>query len=169
MDADTYVKRFLSLAFYVEKETGFFAEALLAHSALETGWGARVKGNNYFGIKGKRNLVRTKEISENPNLSFPYIYSITEIEKNGKKYYEYDCKTWFDSYSTPKDSFFGYVEFIKSNKRYKKALAQKDAEGYLREIARAKYATGLNYEESLLNVLKSVQKRINKQDVVVKL
>ena len=167
MDADKFVKQFLSLAFFVEKETGIFAEALLAHSALETGWGTKVRGNNYFGIKGKKNLVRTKEISESPDLKFHEIYSITPFQKNGKTYYEYDCKTWFDSYVSPKDSFLRYVEFIKSNPRYSKALTQDSAEGYLREIARARYATGFNYEETLLNVLKSVQKRINKLTVTV--
>ena len=157
MTPDQFIKQFKSLAFQMEKESGIFAEAILAQAALETGWGTRVKGNNYFGIKGKKQLIRTKEILDNPNVKFPEIISITKLD-SGK--YEYDIRTWFDSYNNPIDSFRAYVSFIKDNPRYSKALQQKTPEDYLREIARAGYATGTNYEETLLNVLKSVQKRL---------
>lgn len=167
MDADSFVKVFLSLALKIEKESGIFAEALLTHSALETGWGTKVKGNNYFGIKGKDNLVRTTEISSSPDLNFPEIISVTPFEKNGRTFYKYDCRTWFDSYNSPLESFRAYVSFIKDNSRYKKALEQDNAKDYLIEIARAKYATGQNYEETLLKVLESVQKRIDKLTINV--
>ena len=107
-------------------------------------------------IKGKKQLIRTKEISTSPDLHFPEIISIKPFTKDGIQYYEYECKTWFDRYERPIDSFRAYVDFIKSNPRYSKALEQTNAEDYLREIARAGYATGINYEETLLNVLKSV-------------
>ena len=160
MTADNFVKKFTSLAFYIEKETGIFAEAILAQSALETGWGTKVKGNNYFGIKGKKQLIRTREVLSHPNAKFPYIYSVTPKEIDGKTVYEYDVKTWFDSYDTPKDSFIAYANFIKENPRYSKALAQPTPELYLKEIADAGYATGKKYKETLLKVLKSIQKRI---------
>lgn len=160
MTADEFVKRFRSLAFHIEKETGFFAEALLTQAALETGWGTKVKGNNYFGIKGKRQLIRTKEVLDHPNAKFPEILSITPIEENGKTLYVYDCKTWFDQYDTPIDSFLAYTDFIKTNPRYSKALQQTTPEAYLVEVAAAGYATAPNYGNTLLKVLKSVKKRL---------
>lgn len=160
MTADTFIKRFMSLAFLIEKESGIFAEAVLAQSALETGWGTHVKGNNYFGIKGKRQLVRTTEELNHPNAHFPEIISITPFEKNGSTWYKYDVRTWFDSYDNPIDSFRAYATFIKSNPRYAKALEQTTPEDYLTEVAAAGYGTGTDYGISLLDVLKSVKKRM---------
>lgn len=167
MTADEFVKRFLSLAFLIEKESGIFAEAILVQSALETGWGTKVKANNYFGIKGKKVLIRTKEVSTNPDLKFQEIYSVKPFFKNGVWHYLYDCKTWFNGYDSAIDSFRDYARFIKENKRYSKALEQDNAADYLREVARAGYATSLNYEETLLNVLESVKKRIRKSEIKV--
>ena len=160
MTADEFIKRFTSLAFLIESESGIFAEAILAQAALETGWGTYVKGNNYFGIKGKRNLVRTKEILDHPNAKFPYIYSITPIEKNGKTMYEYDVKTWFAGYDRPIDSFRAYAHFIKTNPRYETALEATTPEDYLTAVAAAGYATAPSYGATLLKVLKSVKKRM---------
>ena len=161
MDAETFIKQFLPVAKQVEAETGIFALAMLAQSALETGWGTRVKGNSYFGIKGKGILIRTTEISSKPDLHFPEIISITKFkDETGKIKYKYDCKTYFESYATPFDSFIGYADFIRSNPRYTKALQATTPEQYLSEVARAGYATGFNYEKSVLEVLESVKKRI---------
>ena len=161
MDADNFVKQFFPVAKLIESETGIPALAMLAQSALETAWGTKVKGNNYFGIKGKDVLVRTTEILDKPDVHFPEVFSITKFkDENGKTKYKYDCKTWFAGYQTPIDAFRGYANFIKSNPRYKIALQQTTPETYLEAIAAAGYATGLNYKQSLLDVLKSVQKRV---------
>lgn len=161
MTSDEFIKQFLPVAKKVEQETGIWYEAQLVQSAVETGWGTRVKGNNYFGIKGKQQLVLTREVHDNPNVKYPEVKSITPFIEDGKQQYEYIVKTWFSSYATPIDSFRAYAEFIKTNPRYTKALQQTTVEGYLQEVARAKYATGLNYEQTLLDVLKSVRKRLN--------
>ena len=161
MDADSFIKQFLPVAKVVESESGIPALAMLAQSALETGWGTKVKGNNYFGIKGKDVLVRTTEILDKPDVHFPEVFSIEKIkDANGKTKYKYDCKTWFVGYATPMDAFRGYANFIKSNARYKIALQQTTPERYLEAIADAKYATGLNYKQSLLEVLKSIKNRL---------
>ena len=46
------------------------------------------------------------------------------------------------------------------NPRYKIALQQTTPESYLEAIAAAGYATGLNYKQSLLDVLESIKRRI---------
>lgn len=160
MTAEDFIKQFKPVAEIVEKETGIPALAMLAQSALETGWGTKVKGNNFFGIKGKDVLVRTKEILSKPNVHFPEIISITPIKINGKQFYEYDVRTWFAGYATPVDSFRGYAKFIKENKRYAKAIGQTTPESYLAAISDAGYATGRNYKETVLSVLESIKNRL---------
>lgn len=163
MIAETFIKHFFPVAKVIEQKTGLPALAMLAQSALETGWGTKVKGNSYFGIKAKNGiLIRTTEISSKPDLHFPEIISITKFkDETGKIKYKYDCKTYFAAYATPFDSFLAYADFILMNPRYKKAIETKDnPELYLREIARAGYGTGLNYENVVLDVLKSIKKRL---------
>ena len=163
MIAEQFIKQFKPIAEIIQNQTGISALAILAQSALETGWGTKVKGNSYFGIKAKNGiLIRTTEISSKPDLHFPEIYSVTKFkDETGKIKYKYDVKTYFAAYATPFDSFLGYADFIQSNPRYAKALAVKsNPDRYLVEVARAGYATGLNYEKSVLEVLESVKKRI---------
>lgn len=160
MIAETFIKQFKPIAEIVEKETGIPALAMLAQSALETGWGTKVKGNNFFGIKGKDVLVRTREVLSKPDVHFPEIISITPTTINGKRMYVYDVKTWFAGYATPIDSFRGYAKFIKENKRYLKALEQTTPESYLAAISDAGYATGRNYKETVLSVLESIKNRL---------
>ena len=139
MDADNFIKQFLQVAKLVESESGIPALAMLAQSALETAWGTKVKGNNYFGIKGKDVLIRTTEILDRPDAHFPEVFSITKFkDANGKIKYKYDCKTWFAGYATPIDAFRGYANFIKSNPRYKVALQQTTPEAYLQAVADTK-------------------------------
>lgn len=160
MIAETFIKQFKPIAEIVEKETGIPALAMLAQSALETGWGTKVKGNNFFGIKGKDILVRTREVLSKPDVHFPEIISITPTTINGKQMYVYDVKTWFAGYATPIDSFRGYAKFIKENKRYLKALEQTTPESYLTMVSDAGYATGRNYKETVLSVLESIKNRL---------
>lgn len=166
MTADDFVRRFLPVALKVQAETNIFADAMLTQSALETGWGNHVKGNNYFGIKsgrhGKRQLIRTKEILSHPHGKFPIIHGIEAVTINGKQYYRYDIDDFFFYYDNPIDSFRAYADFIRDNPRYRVALRQTTAESYLIEVARAGYATDVNYADTLLKVLQSVRKRIPK-------
>lgn len=161
MNADLFVKRFLPVAQKVEEETGVWAEAQLVQAALETGWGTRVKGNNFFGIKAKSGgLVRTKEVMDSPNHKFPVIHSITPVVRNGKKMWEYDVSDYFSTYHNPIDSFRGYAEFVKVNPIYKKALDADNVVEFLIEVANAGYATDPDYKGKLLSVLDSVRRRI---------
>lgn len=163
MIAETFIKQFLPVARAIEQKTGLPALAILAQSALETGWGTKVKGNSYFGIKAKNGiLISTTEILNKPDAHFPEIISITKFkDENGKTKYKYDCKTYFAAYATPFDSFAAYAEFILTNPRYSKAIENKDnPERYLQEVARAGYATALNYEKAVLDVLDSIKKRL---------
>jgi flagellum-specific peptidoglycan hydrolase FlgJ len=166
MKAIDYIRMFLPEAQKVEAETGISAVAMLAQSAGEGGWKIP-PGNMMFGIKdidglnGNEQLIRTKEYLPTPNTKFHKIHSITPVKKGNVIMYKYDVDTWFRKYDTPADSFRHYAEFIFTNPRYAKALKVREIpELYLKEIAKAGYATGLNYEAYMMQMLRSVIKRL---------
>lgn len=125
---------------------GVAPEVLLAQSALETGWGRHMIGGpdgansfNLFGIKadtrwaGPTANVRTLE----------YVDGIPERQNAS-----------FRSYSSPAESFSDYVDFLRSNPRYREALAKApDPEGYLRGLQAAGYATDPNYADKILDIM----------------
>lgn len=125
---------------------GIGPEVLLAQSALETGWGRHVmtqgdgsSSHNLFGIKadarwtGPRVHVNTLE----------YVNGVPEQQRAA-----------FRSYESPAESFADYVDFLQRNPRYRDALAQApDAEGYLRGLQAAGYATDPRYADKILDIL----------------
>ena len=166
MKAIDYIRKFLPEAQKVEAETGISAVAMIAQSAGESGW-KDGPGNMMFGIKdtdginGNEQLIRTKEYLTTQNASFPVIHSITPVKKGNLTLYKYDCEDYFRKYDTPADSFRDYAKFIQENPRYEKALKVREIpELYLPELAKAGYATGMHYEEFMMQMLRSVVKRI---------
>jgi peptidoglycan hydrolase FlgJ len=125
---------------------GVAPEVLLAQSALETGWGRHViprgdgsSSHNLFGIKadtrwnGDRVQVNTLE----------YVNGVPEQQRAA-----------FRAYQSPAESFADYVDFLQRNPRYRGALAQgSDAEGYLRGLQSAGYATDPAYADKILDIL----------------
>ena len=125
---------------------GVAPEVLLAQSALETGWGRHVirrpdgsSSYNLFGIKahggwqGERAHVGTLE----------YVNGVPERQRAA-----------FRAYNSPAESFADYVDFLQRNPRYRHALAQApDAEGYLRGLQAAGYATDPQYANKILRIL----------------
>lgn len=151
----------------VEKEYGFPAVAIVAQAVAESGWKIP-QGNMMFGVKdtdginGNEQLIRTKEILDNPFKKFPVVHSVTPFQRGGKTYYRYDVETYFRKYDTPYESFRDHAEFLLRNPRYKDALGEKDPRGFLRRIARAGYATALNYEDYLMTMVSSIERRLPK-------
>jgi flagellum-specific peptidoglycan hydrolase FlgJ len=169
MKAQAYINKYLPEAKKVEKETGISAIAMLAQSAGEGGW-KEGPGNMMFGIKDtdgineNEQLIRTTEYLPIPDHKFPVIHSVTRVKKGNTFMYKYDIEDYFRKYDTPADSFRHYTQFIFKNPRYKKALeVRNDPEAYLRELARANYATNPDYEEYMMMMLKSVIKRLPKR------
>ena len=129
-----------AFALNVETKYGIPAEVCLAQAAHETGWGKRVGGNSFFGIKSSRTW-RGAIVSAG-----------THEYRDGEKKAE---RSAFRRYSTPHDSFMDYGDFLHRNKRYAGALTkQADPEGCIREIAKAGYATDPKYAELVLGVMK---------------
>jgi len=127
------------------EELGVDADVLLAQSALETGWGKYLPLNadgsnsfNLFGIKaderwsGDKVEIETRE----------YRHGVMQQEK-----------AMFRSYDSVADAVADYVDFIRGDERYQKALERGyDADAYAKELQKAGYATDPNYAKKINRV-----------------
>ncbi|MFO7954284.1 flagellar assembly peptidoglycan hydrolase FlgJ [Thioalkalivibrio sp.] len=143
-DAADFVQTLEPLARDAAAELGVEPGILLAQSALETGWGQHVPSRadgqpsfNLFGIKadsgwsGDQVSVGTLEFRE----------GVTQREQ-----------ARFRAYADPSESFSDYVEFIRNNPRYHRALQAGDDAQYIRELQDAGYATDPAYADKVLQV-----------------
>ena len=104
-----YIAKVTPIAQQVERVFGIPYPVTIAVSALETGWGRYVKGNNYFGIKGEGQNVETHEFIQ------------------GEKVQMVDS---FRKYSSLEESFLDFGRFLNQNPRYALALQEKDPERF---------------------------------------
>lgn len=165
MTPEQFVKTYFPEAKKVEAKTGFHYLIPLTQGALESGWGAKVKGNNFFGIKdtdginGNEQLITTTEYLSTNKAKFPTIISITKV---GNKF-KYIVKDWFKKYPSAEKAFEDHINFFLKNKRYSEAIKHKsNPEKFFEEIAKAGYATAPDYANQLKAVMKSVIKRLPK-------
>lgn len=149
-----WIDKYGQLSFDVGKKFGIPYEAILAQSALESGWGdsdLTKQGNNFFGIKTGKNW--TGGVWTGP----------TQEEFNGNRVSIVDG---FRTYPTIEAGFNGYGEFITSNSRYRPALAfPGNPEQYIIAIKNAGYATASEYVPNnvgLIRTIKSIISETNK-------
>jgi flagellum-specific peptidoglycan hydrolase FlgJ len=103
-----------------------------AQSALETGYGKKAPGNNYFGIKG----------GGGPTLA-------TEEVIDGKRV---KTRASFRQYGSMQESADDYIRFLIENPRYKAVLSAKNAEEAIAAQARTGYATDPDYGKKLSDI-----------------
>lgn len=163
MTPEEFVKTYLPEAKKEEKRSGFHYLIPLTQAALESGWGSKAIGNNFFGIKdtdgvnGNEQLITTTEYLSTDKVKFP---AILKIVKAGNKF-KYTVKDWFRKYPSAAMGFADHTDFFLKNPRYKKAVAVKDNPSkFFEEIAKAGYATAPDYANQLNQVMKSVIKRL---------
>ena len=164
MTPKEFIKQYKPFALESEKKTGISHLFTLAQAALESGWAKSVSGNMFFGVKAgkdtpanKKQLLTTTEILSGPNLKhlFPLVISVKMLS-SGK--YKYEVKDWFRKYDTPEECFTDHAQFFFKNKRYAKALLVKaDPYKFAEEVAKAGYATAINYADSLKKVIKTIE------------
>ena len=168
MTPKEFIKQYKPFALESKKKTGISHLFTLAQAALESGWGERGVGNNFFGIKVPKNIVsstpdnkkqlfKTTEVLNAPNLGykFPQVMSIYQLP-SGK--YKYEVKDWFRKYDTPEECFTDHAQFFFKNKRYAKALEVKaDPYKFAEEVAKAGYATAPDYANSLKKIIKMLE------------
>jgi flagellar protein FlgJ len=130
------------------RELGVAPEALLAQAALETGWGRHVMPGpdgqpsyNLFGIKADRSwdgqLVHLSTLEYKDGVAMK-------------------TRAAFRAYGSYTESFTDYVEFLKANPRYQRALAAaSDPGAFVEELQRAGYATDPAYAAKLKRIMGS--------------
>lgn len=163
MTPEQFVKIYLPEAKKVEAKTGFHYLIPLTQAALESAWGSKAIGNNFFGIKdtdginGNEQLITTTEYLKSDKVKFPVILKIIKVGK----LFKYTVKDWFRKYPSAQLAFEDHVNFFLRNSRYKEAIKYKNNPSrFFEEISKAGYATAPNYNEQLKAVMQSVIKRI---------
>ena len=120
---------------------------LIAQAALETGWGKFVMhdesgqpGFNLFGIKAGSNWSGDS-------------IKINTLEVENQEFKKVNAS--FRKYEGFNESFEDYVNFIKQNPRYQKALAlAHNAQDYVKELQASGYATDPNYANKIMRIFK---------------
>ena len=162
---EDFVKTYLPDAKKEEIRSGFHYLIPLTQAALESGWGTKAIGNNFFGIKdtdgvnGNEQLITTTEYLSTDKAKFPVILSIIKV---GNKF-KYTVKDWFRKYPSAAQGFADHTDFFLKNPRYSKAVAVKNNPSlFFEEIAKAGYASAPDYADQLKAVMNSVIKRLPK-------
>ncbi len=144
-----FIDKLLSHAEKVSAATGIPSRFMVAHAALESGWGRREIRNadgsnshNIFGIKagaswkGKTTEVATTE----------YVNGVAQkrIER-------------FRAYDSYADAFADYARTLTRSPRYREVVASaSDANGFAQGLQRAGYATDPRYAQKLSRVIARV-------------
>jgi flagellar protein FlgJ len=135
-----FVERIRPHAEAAAAELGVPLRAVVAHAALESGWGAHAPGDNFFGIKADSRWqggASTRATLE---------YEGGALQPRHERFRDYDG---------PARAFGDYVDFLRANPRYAGALASSDGEAFLRGLAEAGYATDPDYADKLSRVYRS--------------
>lgn len=163
MSPELFVQTYYPAAKKTEHKTGFHFLIPLTQAALESDWGRKAPGNNFFGIKdtdginGNEQLLVTTEYLSSSKVKFPVVISVTKFGK----LFKYMVRDWFRKYPSADLSFEDHVNFFLKNPRYQKALQFRQNPGkFFEEIAAAGYATAPGYAQSLINVMESVKRRL---------
>jgi len=118
------------------QQLGVPAVAILAQSALETGWGASAPGHNLFGIKAAPGQAGT---------SLPTMEMVDGVlQKQTAR---------FRDYGSAADSISDYVATVKS--AFTNAVGQSSVNGFANAMQAGGYATDVNYARKLINLSQS--------------
>jgi flagellum-specific peptidoglycan hydrolase FlgJ len=131
-----FVSAIQPLAKQLSQELGIDERVIIAQSAVETGWGSKVKGNSFFGIKahgGEGIDFTTHEVV------------------NGQRVKIQDT---FKAYDSLADSVQGYGTFLQENPRYKPFLTATTLEEQIAALGRSGYATDPNYAKTVRSIAK---------------
>lgn len=139
--SEAFIRAILPAAKEAARALGVNPVAVLAHAALETGWGKSMPldGNgrpsfNLFGIKaagwdGERVQARTTE----------FVNGLARAEQAA-----------FRAYRSVTESVQDYARFLLGNKRYQGVVGHgDDIAGFARALQRAGYATDPDYADKL--------------------
>lgn len=121
------------------RRTGIPASITLAQAALESGWGASVRGNNLFGIKADKSWTgRTVAIDTH------------EVIK-GQRVAIVDKFRAYDSYA---ESMVDHGRFLLANPRYRECFKETTGAGWATALQAAGYATDPDYAKKLIAIMR---------------
>lgn len=140
-----FVEQVWPHAVEASRSTGIPPQFLVAHAALESGWGKRDIRNqdgspsyNLFGVKaGKSWQGKSTEITT------------TEYE-NGVAVKQQDSFRAYDSYA---DAFRDYANLLRNSPRYGSVIGSQDGTEFARRLQQAGYATDPRYAEKLAGII----------------
>lgn len=133
-----FIDNMLPAALLCQRTAGIPASFTIAQAALESGWGARVRGNNLFGIKadaawkGATVDIPTHEVVKGTRVAI--------VDR-------------FRAYPSWADSVRDRAQFFLRNPRYAACFREKTGAGWARAVAAAGYATDPNYAATLIAVM----------------
>lgn len=146
--AQDFTRTMWPYAAAASQQTGIPPQFLVAHAALESGWGRSEprlpdgrNSYNLFGIKAGANWT-------GPTASA----ATTEyVGGNAERRTER-----FRAYGSYAEAFADYANLLKSQPRYAQVLGMQDAAGFARGLQSAGYATDPQYGDKLLRVIGSI-------------
>lgn len=142
---EDFIAKLYPMAKSAANKLGVGAETILSQAALETGWGQHMikgaEGKNSFNLFG----IKTSSSWEG---SSARVQTLEYEDGVAKKQ-----SANFRAYSSYRESFDDYANFIASNGRYQLALsAGNSSEEYVRQLQDAGYATDPDYADKILNI-----------------
>lgn len=150
--AQNFIQSVFDDAQKVALESGLNPAHIIAHAALESGWGKYQPGGknnpsfNLFGVKansswaGKRVLSKTLEF------------------ENGTMNQKYES---FRAYNSYQEAFLDYAEFLQNNPRYAEVFNAQNGKDFALELQKAGYATDPNYAQKLQQTIAKTEAFLN--------
>lgn len=142
---EDYQKKFIEsvqpYADKVAKETGLDPRLVIAQAALESDWGRKAPGNNFFGVKGAAGAPDSQMLDTQ------------EADSTGKLS---PTKAPFRTYGSVAESFDHYGKTITENSRYAPVRSAKDLEAQIEAIGKSGYATDPNYGKKVGQIARSL-------------
>lgn len=138
-DKQAFIEQMMPHAMKVSQETGIDPRIVISQAALESGWGKKAPGNNYFGIKshgtpGGQTLNTTEVV-------------------NGQPVRTADS---FRQYADMGASAAGYADFLKKNPRYQPMLQAQGLQPQIDALAKSGYATDPAYGQKIASIAQGI-------------
>jgi flagellar protein FlgJ len=144
-----FIKNIWPYAEQAARRIGVAIESVVAHAALETGWGRHLptgasdSGNNLFGIKAGSSWQGASAVA-------------TTTEFAGRD--TTSVRAPFRSYASVATGMSDYADLLTSNPRYASALNQgSDARAFAQGLQRGGYATDPSYVHKLVSTAAAVR------------
>ncbi len=153
MTVPNFISFALPYAIAAYNQYGVNPIVTMAQAAIESAWGEKALGNNYFGIKATASWTgKTQNF-------------LTTEEVNGERI---SVTLTFRAYDTPLESFLDYGAVISQNSRYAAAMnypGYYQTEEYVQAIVNGGYATAGSYQTLCNSVVSSIKKYLSASEL----